>query len=100
MSAQLLAIGSSLPVEPAAPLGRVAHDRGVAMVIINRDPAPYDELVTEVIRIDITGELEAGRVPKKSNVDGRDQTDDELPVRATLRAGYSPKPALAVHDAP
>jgi NAD-dependent deacetylase len=49
----LLAIGSTLLVEPAASLCRVAVDRGANLVIVNRDETPYDELATEVIRVDI-----------------------------------------------
>ena len=49
----LLAIGSSLTVEPAASLCRVAVDRGAALVIMNRDETPYDDLATDVIRTDI-----------------------------------------------
>jgi NAD-dependent deacetylase len=50
----LLAIGSSLLVEPAAQLCRVAVERGARLVIINRAATPYDHLATEVIRDDIT----------------------------------------------
>jgi NAD-dependent deacetylase len=45
-----LAIGSSLMVEPAAGLCRVAVDSGAELVIINRDPTPYDDLANEIIR--------------------------------------------------
>ncbi|MCW2938101.1 MAG: NAD-dependent deacetylase [Actinomycetia bacterium] len=45
-----LAIGSSLMVEPAAGLCAAAVECGAALVIINRDPTPYDHLATEVIR--------------------------------------------------
>jgi NAD-dependent deacetylase len=45
----LLAIGSTLTVEPAASLGAVAAEHGAPLVIVNRDPTPYDELATEVI---------------------------------------------------
>ena len=37
-----LAIGSSLVVEPAASLPRIARDRGARLVIINRDETPLD----------------------------------------------------------
>ncbi|GAA5187376.1 NAD-dependent protein deacetylase [Rugosimonospora acidiphila] len=46
----LLAVGSSLLVEPAASLCAVAVEAGARLVIINRDPTPYDDLATEVIR--------------------------------------------------
>ena len=50
-AAQLfLAVGSSLTVEPAAGLCAVAVECGAALVIVNRDPTPYDHLATEVIR--------------------------------------------------
>jgi NAD-dependent deacetylase len=46
----MLAIGSTLTVEPAASLCAVAVDHGASLVVINRDPTPYDSLATEVIR--------------------------------------------------
>jgi len=46
----MLAIGSTLIVEPAASLCAVAADAGARLVIVNRDPTPYDALATEVIR--------------------------------------------------
>jgi NAD-dependent deacetylase len=46
----MLAIGSTLTVEPAASLCAVAAEAGARLVIINRDPTPYDALATEVIR--------------------------------------------------
>jgi len=46
----MLAIGSTLTVEPAASLCRVATDAGATLVIVNRDPTPYDEFATEVVR--------------------------------------------------
>jgi NAD-dependent deacetylase len=50
-AAQLfLAIGSSLLVEPAAGLCGVAVESGARLVIVNRDPTPYDDLATEIIR--------------------------------------------------
>jgi NAD-dependent protein deacetylase/lipoamidase len=45
-----LAVGSSLAVEPAASLCGIAVDVGAAVVIVNRDPTPYDHLATAVIR--------------------------------------------------
>lgn len=45
----MLAIGSTLTVEPAASLCGIAADNGAALVIVNRDPTPYDDLATEVI---------------------------------------------------
>ncbi|WP_344137567.1 Sir2 family NAD-dependent protein deacetylase [Luedemannella flava] len=49
-----LAVGSSLLVEPAASLCRVAVEHGARLVIVNRDATPYDDLATEVIRADVT----------------------------------------------
>jgi NAD-dependent protein deacetylase/lipoamidase len=45
-----LAIGSSLTVEPAASLPRVARHCGAFLAIINRDPTPLDDLADAVIR--------------------------------------------------
>jgi len=45
----MLAIGSTLAVEPAASLCAVAVDHGASLVVVNRDPTPYDEMATEVI---------------------------------------------------
>jgi NAD-dependent deacetylase len=45
-----LAVGSTLVVEPAASLCGIAIDVGATVVIINRDPTPYDHLAAAVIR--------------------------------------------------
>jgi NAD-dependent deacetylase len=45
-----LAIGSSLVVEPAASLPRLAHAAGARLVIINRDPTGQDGLADLVFR--------------------------------------------------
>jgi NAD-dependent deacetylase len=45
-----LAIGSTLTVEPAASLCAVAARAGARLIIVNRDPTPYDALATAVIR--------------------------------------------------
>ncbi|GAA1589175.1 Sir2 family NAD-dependent protein deacetylase [Actinomadura kijaniata] len=45
-----LAVGSSLTVEPAAGLCAVAVESGATLVIVNRDPTPYDHLAAEVVR--------------------------------------------------
>jgi NAD-dependent deacetylase len=45
-----LAIGSTLTVQPAASLCAVATGAGAALVIVNRDPTPYDPAATAVIR--------------------------------------------------
>jgi NAD-dependent deacetylase len=44
-----LAVGSTLQVEPAASLCAVAVECGARLVIVNRDPTPYDDLASEVI---------------------------------------------------
>jgi NAD-dependent deacetylase len=46
----MLAIGSTLIVEPAASLCAVAAEAGAALVIVNRDPTPYDAAATALIR--------------------------------------------------
>ena len=45
----LLVVGSSLQVEPVASLCRTAVRAGARLVIVNRDPTPYDEFADEVI---------------------------------------------------
>jgi NAD-dependent deacetylase len=45
-----LAIGSTLTVEPAASLCLIAYRGGARLVIVNRDPTPYDRLAADVIR--------------------------------------------------
>jgi NAD-dependent deacetylase len=44
-----IVIGSSLVVEPAASMPRIAKRSGAKLVIINRDPTPYDEMADVVI---------------------------------------------------
>jgi NAD-dependent deacetylase len=48
-----IAIGSSLVVEPANHLPRFAHRRNAALVIINRDPTPLDDLASLILRTPI-----------------------------------------------
>ncbi|MEO3809871.1 Sir2 family NAD-dependent protein deacetylase [Sphaerisporangium sp. B11E5] len=48
-----LAIGTSLQVQPAASLTRVAARNGARLIIVNADPTPYDDLADEVIRTPI-----------------------------------------------
>jgi NAD-dependent deacetylase len=45
-----LAIGSTLTVEPAASLCAVAAEAGASLVIVNRDPTPYDQAATAIVR--------------------------------------------------
>jgi NAD-dependent SIR2 family protein deacetylase len=42
--------GSTLIVEPAASLCAIAAEAGAALVIVNRDPTPYDTAAAAVIR--------------------------------------------------
>jgi NAD-dependent deacetylase len=46
----LLAVGSSLTVQPAAGLVGVAADVGARVVIVNAEPTPYDHLAAALIR--------------------------------------------------
>jgi NAD-dependent deacetylase len=46
----LIAIGSTLTVEPAASLCAIAARAGAGLVIVNRDPTPYDGTATALIR--------------------------------------------------
>lgn len=46
----LVAVGSSLTVEPAASLCGIAIEVGAVLVVINRDPTPYDRIARTVIR--------------------------------------------------
>ncbi len=46
----LLAIGSTLTVEPAASLCAISAEAGASLVIVNRDPTPYDAAAAAVIR--------------------------------------------------
>jgi NAD-dependent deacetylase len=45
-----LAVGSTLTVEPAASLCALAVQAGAVLVIVNRDPTPYDPIAAEVVR--------------------------------------------------
>jgi NAD-dependent deacetylase len=53
-----LAMGSSLVVEPAASLPRLAHQNGARLVIVNRDPTPLDALADVVIQDSIGNALQ------------------------------------------
>jgi NAD-dependent deacetylase len=53
----LLAVGSSLTVYPAAGLVPIAAQRGAAVVIVNGEPTPYDDLADVVIRQPISDVL-------------------------------------------
>ncbi|WP_173138519.1 SIR2 family NAD-dependent protein deacylase [Kibdelosporangium persicum] len=45
-----IAVGSTLEVHPAASLCVEAVESGAKLVIVNRDPTPYDHIAEEVIR--------------------------------------------------
>jgi NAD-dependent deacetylase len=49
-SGLFFAIGSSLQVEPAASLCTVAVRAGATLVVVNRDPTPYDDDAAFVLR--------------------------------------------------
>jgi NAD-dependent deacetylase len=44
-----IVIGSSLVVQPAASMPLVAKNNGAKLVIINRDPTPYDDMADLVL---------------------------------------------------
>ena len=46
----LLAVGTTLQVHPAAGLAEVAVAAGARLVIVNRDPTPYDDLASALLR--------------------------------------------------
>jgi NAD-dependent deacetylase len=46
----LLAVGTTLQVHPAAGLAEVAVAAGARLVIVNRDPTPYDDLAAALLR--------------------------------------------------
>ncbi|MEU6148846.1 Sir2 family NAD-dependent protein deacetylase [Actinosynnema sp. NPDC047251] len=45
-----LAVGTTLQVEPVASLCEIAVRAGADLVIVNRDPTPYDDVASAVIR--------------------------------------------------
>ncbi len=49
----LLAVGSSLEVEPAASLPRLAHEAGARLIVVSRSPTPLDGLADAVVRHEI-----------------------------------------------
>jgi NAD-dependent protein deacetylase/lipoamidase len=46
----LLAVGSTLQVQPAAGLAEVAVRAGALLVVVNRDPTPYDAMASATLR--------------------------------------------------
>jgi NAD-dependent deacetylase len=84
----VLAVGTSLTVEPAGSLCATAVHAGAKFVIVNRDPTPYDRIATALIRESlgealprIVAQLRAG-VDARSRVpsDSSDQAEDESRV--------------------
>ena len=55
----ILLLGSSLQVEPARSLPKLAHDRGVPLVTVNRTRTPWDPYSALVIRADVAATLDA-----------------------------------------
>ena len=53
----MLAIGSSLQVQPVAGLCEVAVRYGARLVIINAQPTPYDDIADAVLREPISDVL-------------------------------------------
>ena len=53
----LLAVGSSLVVEPAASIPRIARRAGARLIIVNRDPTPLDGMADAVVRGEISAVL-------------------------------------------
>ena len=49
----MIAVGSSLVVEPAASIPRVARQAGARLIIVNRDPTPLDGIADAVVRGEI-----------------------------------------------
>lgn len=47
---RFFAVGTSLTVQPAAGLARLAARHGARLTIVNAEPTPYDHLAAEVIR--------------------------------------------------
>ncbi len=63
----LIAVGSSLVVEPAASIPRVAKAAGARLIIVNREPTPLDDIADAVVRGEIGAVL-----PTLVGVDGAD----------------------------
>ena len=49
----MIAVGSSLVVEPAASVPRVARQAGARLIIVNRDPTPLDGIADAVVHGEI-----------------------------------------------
>ena len=57
----LFAVGTTLTVEPAGSLCASAVGAGATLVIVTRDPTPYDGIATEIIRDPLSQALPAHR---------------------------------------
>ncbi|GAA3815630.1 SIR2 family NAD-dependent protein deacylase [Cellulomonas soli] len=55
----LLAIGTTLTVQPVASLAAIAVEHGTRLVVVNADPTPYDRLAEEIVREPIEQALPA-----------------------------------------
>ena len=55
----MIAVGSSLVVNPAARLPEIARRTGARLVIVNREPTPLDERADLVVRQEISSVFEA-----------------------------------------
>ena len=75
-SSLFLTLGSSLVVEPAASLPRLAVQSGASLVIVNRDPTPLDPLATIVVNAPL-GELFRRLLPALHDVDASANGDDD-----------------------
>ncbi len=62
----LLAIGSSLVVYPAASYPERAKQHGARLVILNRDPTPYDDIADLVLHREIGPTLTAAMLQERS----------------------------------
>jgi len=61
-----LAVGSSLQVQPAADLCRVAVEAGAQLVVVNAEPTPYDGIAAAVLRDPISTVLPRLIAPSSS----------------------------------
>ena len=55
----LLAVGSSMEVEPAASLPCIAREAGARLVVVNREPTLHDDIADVVVRGEIGAVLPA-----------------------------------------
>ncbi|WP_405720863.1 NAD-dependent deacetylase [Streptomyces sp. NBC_01537] len=55
----MIAVGTSLRVQPAASLAGIAAEHGARLVIVNAEPTPYDPIADEVVREPIGSALPA-----------------------------------------